>query len=314
MKKVGLGKSSLKVSRIGLGSLAFGHKAKGIQDKEQILDVLNYAFDSGINLINTAEEYAGGLSEKYIGEVIKNRGDREDIIICTKVSPNHLGYRDVIRACNYSLERLQTDYIDLYNLHWSWCYDPLSETMKAMDELLADGKIRYVGVSNFHNVLLQEANDHLQNGEIIVNEIEYNLVNRHIEKELLPFLKSNNISILAYCPLLHGLLSTNYDENTVFPESDFRYYNPLFANKENFSKLKKLFDLMRTIAKNHDVKPVEVALNWLLQDDLIVPIPGAKKRSHIDCNVHAAEWKMTKDEFDNLTKASANIYLDIFRH
>lgn len=114
MEKIKFGKTNLKVSRIGLGTLAFGHKSKGIQDKEQIYDCLNFALDNGINLLDTAEEYAGGLTEKYIGNVLK---DREDTVIVTKVSHIHLNYKDVIKSANHSLKMLQTDYIDVYLVH-----------------------------------------------------------------------------------------------------------------------------------------------------------------------------------------------------
>ena len=138
MEKIKLGKSDLKVSRIGLGTLAFGHKSKGIQDKEQIYDCLNFALDNGINLIDTAEEYAGGLTEEHIGNVLKDRGDREDTVIVTKVSHINLHYKNVIKSANHSLKKLQTDYIDVYLVHWPFCYYPISETMKAMDQLLEE--------------------------------------------------------------------------------------------------------------------------------------------------------------------------------
>ncbi|MFW9924655.1 MAG: aldo/keto reductase, partial [Candidatus Thorarchaeota archaeon] len=170
MEKITLGKSSLKVSRIGLGTLALGHPRKGIQDKNEIFNIINYALDNGINFIDTAEEYSGGLTEQYIGEVIKERNERDDVIVCTKVMPIHLSYSNVLKATENSLKRLQTDYIDILLVHWPWCYNPISETMKAMDKLLSEGKIRYVGLSNFQNALVQEAIDTIDNGQIIVNE------------------------------------------------------------------------------------------------------------------------------------------------
>lgn len=266
MNKIKLGKTNLEVSRIGLGTLAFGHKMKGIQDKDEIHSCINFALDNGINLIDTAEEYSGGLTERFIGEVIKKRGDREDLVLVTKVSHNHLRYQEVIRAANNSLERLQTDYLDIYLVHWPWCYSPISETMKAMDQLLTEGKIRYVGVSNYHNALVQEAMSNLQNGEIIANELEYNLVNRSIEKEILPFLRQNRIVVLAYYPLLSGFLTTKYDENAILAKNDFRNHWELFKHKENFTKSQVLFEAIRQIAEERDVSPAEVAINWLLRE------------------------------------------------
>ncbi|MFO7618167.1 MAG: aldo/keto reductase [Thermoplasmata archaeon] len=310
MENIRLGKTDMKVSRIGLGTLAFGHKTKGIQNKEKIYECINFALDNGINLIDTAEEYSGGLTEKLIGEVIKERGEREDLTLITKVSHNHLSYKEVIKAANKSLERLQTDYLDVYLVHWPWCYSPISETMKAMDHLLAEGKIRYVGVSNYQNALVLEAMNNLHNGEIIVNELEYNLVNRNIEKEILPFLRQHGIVALAYYPLLSGFLTTNYDENTVFPENDFRNNWELFQHKENFIKSRELFAVMGQIAGEHGVSPAEVAINWLTTKENVIPIPGAKNKSQLESNIHATQWNMTKDEIIKLTKISDNLELN----
>ncbi|MCK5047667.1 MAG: aldo/keto reductase [Candidatus Heimdallarchaeota archaeon] len=311
MEKIKLGNSDLKVSRIGLGTLAFGHKSKGIQDKEQIYDCLNFALDNGINLLDTAEEYAGGLTEEHIGNVLKDRGDREDTVIVTKVSHINLHYKNVIKSANHSLKKLQTDYIDVYLVHWPFCYYPISETMKAMDQLLEEGKIRYVGLSNFHNALVQEAMDCLENGEIVVNEVEYNLLERNIEKEIIPFLKQKGMSALTYYPLMSGFLTTNYDKNSTFPENDFRNQYELFRHKENFDRSLELFEALREIAANHDVSPSEVAINWLLKDKEVIPIPGAKKRSHIESNIHATEWRMTKDEIKRLNTITDNLEINL---
>jgi len=310
MSKIAFGKTSLEVSRIGLGTLAFGHKTKGIQNRDEIYDCIDFALDNGINLVDTAEEYSGGLTEKFIGEVIRKRGDREDLILVTKVSHNHLGYREVIKAAHKSLERLQTDCIDIYLVHWPWCYSPISETMKAMDQLLVEGKIRYVGVSNYQNALVHEAISNLKNGEIIVNELEYNLINRSIEKEILPFLRQHRIVVLAYYPLLSGFLTTKYDEDTVLPKDDFRNYWELFKHKENFTRSQLLFETIRQIAEEHDVSPAEVAVNWLLKEEDIIPIPGAKKKSQIESNIHATQWRLRNDEISRLTAITDSLELD----
>jgi aryl-alcohol dehydrogenase-like predicted oxidoreductase len=310
VKRILFGKTGLEVSRIGLGTLAFGHKTKGIQAKDEIFGCINFALDNGINLIDTAEEYSGGLTEKFIGEVIRKRGDREDLVLVTKVSHNHLSHQEVIKAANRSLERLQTDHIDVYLVHWPWCYSPISETMKAMDQLLDEGKIGFVGVSNYHNALVQEAMNNLQNGEIVANELEYNLINRGIEKEILPFLRKQRIVVIAYSPLLSGFLTTKYDENTILPENDFRNYWELFKHKENFARSHLLFETIRQIAEEHGVGPSEVAINWLLREKDIIPIPGAKKRSQIECNIHATQWCLETDEISRLTAIADSLQLN----
>jgi aryl-alcohol dehydrogenase-like predicted oxidoreductase len=182
--------------------------------------------------------------------------------------------------------------------------------MKAMDQLLIEGKIRYVGVSNYHNALVREATSNLQNGEIVANELEYNLINRSIEKEILPFLRQQGIAVLAYYPLLSGFLTTKYDENTILPKDDFRNHWELFKHKENFTRCQMLFETMRQIAEEHDVSPAEVAINWLLREEDIIPIPGAKKKSQIESNVHATQWCLRKDETSRLTAITDSLELN----
>ena len=245
MKKIKFGKSDLEVSEIGLGTLTFGHPTKGIQDFDEIKKILNYALDNGINFLDTAEEYAGGLCEEYIGKIIKERGDREDVVIETKASPPHCGYHEIKKACDQSLERLQTDYIDVYLLHFPWCYYPLYETAKALDELLDEGKIRYAGVSNYHNPLVEELQNYLEKGDIITNQLSYSLISRSIEQEILPFSRKLGIQVTAWGPLVSGFLSTNYNEQSEYEKNDFRNKLPLFQSKENFIKAKPLFEYMK---------------------------------------------------------------------
>ncbi len=306
-----LGKTDLKVSQIGLGTLAFGHKFKGIQDKEQIHKCLTFALDNGINLIDTAEEYAGGIAEKHIGDVIRERGDREDIVVVSKVSQINLSYKNVLRSAKRSLENLNFDYIDIYLIHWPDTYKPLFETMKAMDDLLEEGIIKHVGVSNFPNALLQEANDLLQNGEIVVNELEYNLINRSIEKEILPFLRKQNIPALTYSPLYNGYLTTKIDDNYIFQENDNRQHWELYRHRENFDLTRELFITLRKIADVHDITPAEVAINWLLKDNDIIPLVGTKELKHLESNIHATQWSLTKDEIGQLNSASDSIELNL---
>jgi aryl-alcohol dehydrogenase-like predicted oxidoreductase len=311
MDKIKLGKTNLKVSRIGLGTLAFGHKFKGIQDRDQINSCINFALDSGINLIDTAEEYAGGIAEQHIGDVIRERGDREDIVVVSKVSKINLNHKNVLKSAKRSLKHLQFDYIDIYLVHWPDTYTPLSETMKAMDELLEEGLIKYVGVSNFPNALLQEADGLLQNSSIVVNELEYNLINRSIEKEILPYIRQQKILALTYSPLHSGYLTTNFDENYVFPDNDYRKHWELFRHKENFKATQELFKTLREIAKKHEVTPAEIAINWLLKDPDIIPIIGSAKISHIESMIHATQWLLSEDEISQLNKVSDNLELNL---
>jgi aryl-alcohol dehydrogenase-like predicted oxidoreductase len=182
MDMIKLGKSDLKVSRIGIGGGQWGQEGSGITEPAKIKSVINHALDSGINFIDTAEAYGNGLSEKMIGEVLKARGDRENVVIATKVSDIHLGFDEVLKACHASLRRLQTDHIDLYQVHAPSPTVPVSETMIALRTLLDDGLVRYVGVSNFQVSMTEVAVNSLEKHLVISNQMEYSLLNRNIEK------------------------------------------------------------------------------------------------------------------------------------
>jgi len=305
-----LGRSDLKVSRIGLGAMQFG--PAWISEKEVMVDILNFALDNGVNFIDTAEVYGKNMSESVIGEVVKERGDRDDLVIATKVHPVNLNGRNVIKAAEASLKRLQTDVIDLYQVHHHNPYVPASETMKALDELLKNGKIRYVGVSNYSASLTIEAMDFLENGDIIANQLEYNILDRSMESEILPFLREKGIVTIAFSPLAMGILSGKYDETTELSESDYRRNSPHFANKSNLKEIQKVINVMREIGAEHDATPAEVAINWLLESDDIFPIFGAKNTEQVESNLHASEWNLSKDEWRRIAEASDELNLDLF--
>ncbi len=309
MKKIKFGKSDLEVSEIGLGTLTFGHPTKGIQDFDEIKKILNYALDNGMNFLDTAEEYAGGLCEKYIGEIIKERGDREDVIIETKAAPPHIGYKELKKACDKSLERLQTDYIDVYLLHWPWCYYPANESAKALDELIKEEKVRYVGVSNYHNPLVDELMSYLKNGEVITNQLSYSLISRSIEQEILPFSNKHEIQITAWGPLESGFLTGKYNENSEFEKKDFRNRKPLFQTKDNFIQTKPLFKLMENLAEKYNAKPAQIALNWIINKDKIIPIPGAKSIEQVESNINATNFRLKDEEINELSDLTQNMDL-----
>jgi aryl-alcohol dehydrogenase-like predicted oxidoreductase len=254
--------------------------------------------------------HRGGLRPVLVGEGLKERGDRDDLIIATKVHPFNLRYDDVIKAAEGSLKRLQTDVIDLYQVHHHNAYVPASGTMKALDKLLKEGKVRYVGVSNFSVSLIEEAMDLLKNGEIISNQMEYNLLMREIETEILPFQRENGIATIAYSPLAMGILSGKYDERTELDEKDFRRNDPLFMNKENLGEAQKLISVMKEIGTTHDATSAEVALNWLLRSEDVFPIFGSKNVEQARSNISASKWSLSEDERNRITTASDDLNLD----
>ena len=302
-----LGKSDLKVSRIGLGTWQFGTKGWRFLDKEEMKKVLNKAIDEGINFIDTAEVYGGGVSETVIGEVIKERGDRDDLVIATKVAPSHFKYKDVLKAAEKSLERLQIDTIDLYQLHWPNNYIPLSETMKAMEELVKQGKVRYIGLSNFPSCLTEDAINALKENEIISNQVKYNILERDIENYIWPAMKKHGIVIIAYSPLAMGFLTGKYDENTVFPEEDYRANHYLYKNKDNYKKVLEINKLLAEIGRKYNKTVPQVAINWLLKFDDIFPIPGAKSIEHVESNIGAVGWSLSQEDWNKIKEASDNL-------
>jgi aryl-alcohol dehydrogenase-like predicted oxidoreductase len=307
-----LGKSDLKVSRIGLGAMQFG--PMWIEDKEVMKKILNLALDSGVNFIDTAEIYGKNMSESVIGEALKERGDRDDLIIATKVHPINLGYRNVIKAAEASLKRLQTKVIDLYQVHHHNPYAQASETMRAMDKLLESGKIRHVGVSNYSVSLIREAMDNLGHGDIVSNQLEYNILERAIESEILPFQRENEIVTIAFSPLAMGVLSGKYDETTELSEKDLRRHNLLFANKTNLREIQRLIKVMRGIGSAHNATPAEVALNWLLESVDVFPIFGAKTPEQVESNINSLKWKMGQDDWKRIADVSDGLELDLFGH
>jgi len=312
MDRIKLGKSDLKVSRIGIGGLQWGTKGIGIEDKSEIKKVLNHAIDSGINFIDTAESYALGLSEKLIGEVVKERGDRENLVIATKVYPPHLGFDEVLKACHASLRRLQTDHIDLYQIHYPSPTVPVSETMIALRTLIDDGLVRYVGISNFQISLAEVAINSLENHEIISSQMEYSLLSRDIEKSYLKYATWRGMSIIAYSPLASGMLTGKYRPGHKFDENDRRLNDALYKNPENLVCIEPLIAAMKGIGDKHGATIPEVALNWLLKHDNIIPIPGAKKIEHVNSHVRAVSWKMSEADWQVLSKISSELRLNKF--
>ncbi|MCK5024185.1 MAG: aldo/keto reductase [Thermoplasmata archaeon] len=314
MDRIKLGNSGLMVSRIGIGGAQWGMENYGITDPDTIKATINHAIDSGINYLDTAESYADGASERYIGQVLKERGDRENLILATKIHPLHLGFDEVLKACNASLRRLQTDYIDLFQIHAPSPTVPISETMIALRTLLDDGKIRHVGVSNFQVSMCEVAINSLDSHEIISNQLEYSILNRNIEKAMLKYATWRELVVIAYSPLARGMLTGKFMSGHELPVDDRRQKKPLFCNKENIEKLQPLMELLKEIGDRNNADISQVALNWLLKFDNVIPLPGAKSREQVDSHVAATTWTMPDDDWNAISKASEDLRLNNFYH
>ncbi|MBA9026646.1 aldo/keto reductase [Peribacillus huizhouensis] len=304
VQQVRIGKTDLYVNPIGLGTNAVGgHNIYPNLNDETGKDVVRAAFESGINFLDTAYIYGPKRSEELIGEVIKERGNRSDIVIATKgahkfvdgkvVFDNSPAFlRDSVES---SLERLQTDYIDLFYIHFPDEATPKDEAVGALKELRDQGKIRAIGVSNFSSEQLIEAN---KDGYVDVYQGWYNLFKREAERDLLPFAEKNNISFIPYFPLASGLLGGKYNSNSTF--NDGRAQNPLFQGDTFISNLEKV-EQVREIANNKGVEVADIVLAWYLQQPAIdVLIPGAKKPEQVSRNLNTLKVVLTKDEIEKI--------------
>ncbi len=298
-----IGKSDLKVSAIGLGAWQAGAKGWGKISDNDVKNALTTSIELGINFIDTAEVYGDGHSEKLIGEVVKDY--RDDIVIATKVSGAHLRPDYVVKALEGSLKRLNTNYVDLYQIHWPDIYTPLRDTMKTLERLANNGKIRYIGLSNFSICQIEEARSYLSSMDIISNQVRYNIVQREIEDEMLPYLTKENIGVIAYSPLAQGLLTSKYDHAN-FDTSDVRKSNKLFS-EDNIHIVTPLLNILREISYETGHSVVQIALNWLIAHENVIPIPGAKNRDQATINLQSAGWRLNEQQ----TKRIEEAYLQI---
>jgi len=275
-----LGRTGERIAAIGLGTwrIGGGMTPDYLHDKEAI-EAIKYAIQLGMTHIDTAEIYGAGHAEELVGEAIKDF-KREELFIATKVWYTNLRYDDVLKACERSLRRLQTSYIDLYMIHWPSDTVPLSETMKAMERLYKEGKIRYIGVSNFSTSQIEEARYNLSTTDIVANQVKYNLYDREIESELMPYCFKNGITIVAYSPLARGALTRELEKP---------------GNKRA--------EVLRSLAEKYSKTPIQVALNWVIWHERVIAIPKAIQKHHLEENAGAAGWKLMKEDYELISKA-----------
>ncbi len=249
-----LGKTKEKLSSIGVGTWQLG------KNPSEEVKAIKAAIENGVNFIDTAEIYG---SEPLVNNAIKGT---KDIFVATKVWPGHFHYADVIKACDKSLKNLGLKQIDLYQLHWPNKFIPIEETMRAMESLVKSGKIRYIGVSNFDKSQLIAAQAVMKREEIVSNQVEYSLMVRNPEEELLPYCQKQKISLIAYSPLGHG---------------------KLFAGK-----YKKLFDLLSNVGAKYNKTAAQISLNWLVSRKGVFAIPKASSIEHAVENAKATSFKL----------------------
>lgn len=305
VEKVQLGKTDLYVNPIGLGTNAVGgHNLYPNLSEETGKQVVRTALENGVNFLDTAFIYGPKRSEELIGEVLKEFR-REDTVIATKGAHKFVGDKIEIdnspaflrQSVEDSLRRLQTDYIDLFYIHYPDESTPKYEAVGELKKLKDEGKIRAIGVSNFSIEQLKEAN---QDGYVDVLQSEYNLFKRQAEKDLLPYTAEQGISFVPYFPLASGLLAGKYTKETKF--DDLRAKNPLFQGEEFVRNLEKV-EKLRPIAEAKNTEIAYVVLAWYLtRDSIDALIPGAKKPEQVVNNLKTLDVQLTKEEIESIDR------------
>lgn len=313
MEHVTLGRGGPKVSAIGLGMWQAGGTAWGSDvTDEGCVAAMRRAHELGVSLIDTAEVYGQGHSEEVVGRAIKALG-RDHLVIATKLAGAHLRPELVSRACEGSLKRLGISEIDLYQIHWPdpWDQVPLAGTMKALEKLHKEGKIRHIGVSNFAVRDLEEARAALSRTDIVENQVHWSLLHRTVEDEVLPYCAKEGIAVLPWSPLEKGILAGKYHAGNK-PSDEIRKGSRMLRDG-NLAEIAKLVEGLRAIGAKHGKTPVQVALNWLMrQPGTVVPIPGAKFPAQAEENAGAAGWELTSPEVRAISDASSALDLDLF--
>jgi aryl-alcohol dehydrogenase-like predicted oxidoreductase len=315
-----LGNTGLLVSRLSLGAMTFGgkgvYKAIGAVDQAGADELVKASIEGGINLFDTADVYSEGESEKILGQSFKNLNiPRKDVVLATKaysrVGPgrNDVGASrgHIMDAVEASLRRLQTDHLDLYQIHANDPLTPVEETLRALDALVMEGKVRYIGVSNWQAWKIARALgiSELKNlARFDSLQAYYSIAGRDLERELVPFLEAEKIGLLVWSPLAGGLLSGRFSRQNQKPEGSRRseFDFPIVDKERTW----KILEAMAPIAKAHDCSPARISLAWLLTRPVVTSvIIGAKRVGQLQDNLAAVELKLTEDEIKRLDEVSA---------
>ena len=283
-----LGTSDIKIPPIIMGTWQAGKSMWAGIDDAEIIKAIKTAFQSGIITFDTAEEYGKGHSERILGKALADV--RAKVIYATKVSPNHLTYDQVVKAFHRSLKNLETDYIDLYQIHWpsgSWGskYVPIEETMRAMNDLKEKKEIRVIGVSNFSRKQLEEA---AMYGRIDCLQSPYSLFWRHVEKDAMSYCVKNNITILAYSPMAQGILTGKFGPDHRFLKGDHRSRNRLLLPEHSW-RVQQALAKLRPIAQRNGVSLSQLALAWVIAQPNTCAIAGARNSEQVLQNAQGAK-------------------------
>lgn len=313
-----LGNTGLKVSELCLGTMTFGGKGFwtviGTLPQDEVDALVRRSIEAGINFIDTANVYSEGVSEQMTGTAIRNLGlKRDDLIIATKVrgkvgeGPNQIGLtrKHILHQVEESLRRLQTDYIDLYQIHGFDPLTPLEETLAALDTLVTSGKVRYIGCSNlsaWHIMKTQGISELHDYARFVSLQAYYTIAGRDIEREIVPLLLDQKMGLMVWSPLAGGLLSGKYTRHGAPDEGRRVNFDFPPVNRE---KVYDVVDVMQEIATARNVSVAQVALAWLLHQPVVSTIIiGAKSPQQLDDNLKAIELKLDSAELEKLDVVS----------
>jgi len=321
MEYATLGNTGLLVSKLCFGTMTFGDgrglfKGMGAVGQADADELVKVSIDAGINFFDTADNYQEGESEKILGQSLKNLNiARKDVVIATKVysrvgpGRNDIGASrgHIMDEVETSLRRLQTDHIDLYQIHGNDSVTPVEETLRALDTLVQQGKVRYIGCSNWQAWKIAKALgiSELRNlARFDALQAYYSLASRDLEREIVPMLESEKVGLLVWSPLAGGLLSGKYSRTNQKPADSRRteYDFPIVDKERTW----KILDVVRPIAKAHCSSPARVSLAWLLAKSVVTSvIIGAKRLDQLQDNLAAAELTLTHDDLAQLDEVSA---------
>lgn len=298
----------IKLSCLGFGCLQLGGHGWGNVSETEMGKAIHQAIDSGITFFDTAPIYGLGHSEEILGKILGAK--RNKVIIATKVGlvwkKNDTFERftdnspvNIQREVDMSLRRLKTDYIDLYQIHWPDANTPIETTLLAMEKLRKSGKIRCIGCCNFPLELLKEP---LKYSEIRTVQVPYNLIDRKVEKDLLPFCRENGIAVLAYSPIARGLLSGKYDSKAKFEPDDHRSRSTdEYFQGEAFLKNLEVVKKVKLVAEKLNKTPTQIALRWVLENPFVAAaLFGAKNVAQAKENVATSDFTLPKEDMEFL--------------